>query len=322
MANLVIIIVSWNVKELLRGCLTSVQTALAADGLDAEVWVVDNASRDGSMQVALVEFPWTAVIASQSNLGFAKANNLALRAMGFVDPLKPERGWTRDLQWPARREVRNKLPDAVLLLNPDTIVQPGALKAMRDFMASRPDVGIVGANLSFGDGSFQHGAYAFPGLWQLAIELLPLPGRLYESRFNGRYPRRLYNAKAPFPIDHPLGAAMMVRAEAIQQAGLLDEAYHMYVEEVDWAKRITEAGWQAYCAPSARIVHLGGQSAGQIKVNSFTNLWRSRQRFYSRYYSGWKYRLARSLVQVGMNRKMKESPEQADVFHAVKEIWQ
>ncbi len=322
MPDLAIIIVSWNVKNLLRDCLSSVQSSLAADGLDAEVWVVDNASHDGSMQVALVEFPWTAVIASRSNLGFARANNVALRAMGFTDPFDPERGWARDLQWPARREVRNKLPDAVLLLNPDTIVQPGALKAMRDFMLSRPDVGIVGAALTFGDGSFQHGAYAFPGLWQLAIELLPLPGRLTESRFNGRYPRRLYSAETPFPIDHPLGAAMMVRAEAIQQLGFLDESYRMYVEEVDWAKRIKAAGWQAYCVPSARIVHLGGQSTGQIKANSFTNLWRSRQRFYRRYYSGWKYRLASKIVQAGMNRKMKASPELADVFQEVKRIWQ
>ncbi len=322
MSDLAIIIVSWNVEKHLRKCLESVQNAVAVDGVDTEVWVVDNASHDGSMQVALVRFPWTAVIASRSNLGFARANNVALRAMGFTDPFEPERGWATDLQWPARREVRNKLPDAVLLLNPDTIVQPGALKAMHNFMLSRPDVGIVGANLTFGDGSFQHGAYAFPGLWQLAIELLPLPSRLYESRFNGRYPRRLYSAETPFPIDHPLGAAMMVRAEAIWQVGLLDESYRMYVEEVDWARRIKSAGWQAYCVPSARIVHLGGQSAGQVKAESFTNLWRSRQQFYSRYYSGWKYRLASKIVQAGMKRKMKELPEQADIFQEVKQIWQ
>ena len=322
MSDLAIIIVSWNVEKHLRKCLASVQNAIAVDGVDTEVWVVDNASRDRSLRVAVTEFPWTAVVASSRNLGFAKANNVALRGMGFSDPLEPERGWSKGLQWYARRETRNVLPKAVLLLNPDARVQPGALKAMYGFISSHPNVGIVGARLRFGDGSFQHGAYAFPGLWQLAVELLPLPGRLYESRLNGRYPRHLYQTRQPFPIDHPLGAAMMVRAEAIQQAGLLDEAYRMYVEEVDWAKRIKTAGWEAYCVPAAQIIHLGGQSTGQIQSESFVNLWRSRQLFYSRYYSGWKYRLAKKIAQVGMNRKMKASPEQADIFQTVKEIWQ
>ncbi len=322
MVDLAIIIVSWNVEDLLRDCLTSVQAALTADGLDAEVWVVDNASSDASLNVPLVEFPWTAVIASDVNLGFAKANNVALRAMGFVDPVKPERGWMHALRWSAHQEIRNKLPKTILLLNPDTIVQPGTLKAMLDFMRSQPDLGIVGANLTFGDGSFQHGAYAFPGLWQLAIELFPCPGRLYESSLNGRYPRRLYNAQTPFPIDHPLGAAMMLRSEAIQQVGLLDDGYHMYVEEVDWAWRIKQAGWAAHCVPAAHIIHLGGKSADQIKSDSFINLWSSRHRFYSSYYGEMKYRLARLLVQKGMDRKIGESPEQADVFRKVKQIWQ
>jgi len=94
------------------------------------------------------------------------------------------------------------------------------------------------------------------------------------------------------------------------------------VEEVDWAKRIEQAGWKAYCAPTAHVIHLGGQSTGQIRSESFINLWRSRQKFYHRHYRGMKYRLARMLVQKGMDRKMKESPEQVDIFQAVKEIWQ
>jgi GT2 family glycosyltransferase len=322
MSDLAIIIVSWNVEKHLRKCLASVQNAVAVDGVDAEVWVVDNASRDRSLRVAVTEFPWTAVVASRENLGFAKANNVAMRSIGFTDPLAPERGWAEGLQWYARREVRSRLPKAVLLLNPDARVQPGALKAMGGFMSAHPQTGIVGARLRFGDGSFQHGAYAFPGVWQLAIELLSLPGRLYESRLNGRYPRRLYQQKQPFSIDHPLGAAMMVRAEAIRQVGLLDEGYRMYVEEVDWAKRIKSAGWEAYCVPAAQIIHLGGQSTGQVKAESFANLWRSRQRFYSRYYAGWKYRLASKIVQIGMSSKMKASPELADVFQEVKRIWQ
>ncbi|RME51071.1 MAG: glycosyltransferase family 2 protein [Caldilineae bacterium] len=298
-----ILIVNWNVKALLRACLRSVQTALATDGLDAGVWVVDCASSDGSAAMVRSEFPAVHLIASDRNLGFAGGNNAALRALGF----------------PGRAAGQ---PEGVLLLNPDTLVQPGALRAMFDFLTAHPDVGIVGARLTYGDGSFQHSAFAFPGLWQLAIELLPLPGRLYESRLNGRYPRRLYAAGRPFPIDHPLGAAMLVRAEAIRQAGLLDEGYHMYVEEVDWAWRIKRAGWKAYCVPAAHIVHLGGQSTGQIRAESFRNLWRSRYRFYRTHYGPVRVALARWLVRWGMARKMRQMPEQAATFRAVQTIWQ
>jgi hypothetical protein len=158
-------------------------------------------------------------------------------------------------------------------------------------------------------------------LWQLAIELVPLPGRLYESRLNGRYDRSLYQGEVPFPIDHPLGAVMLVRGEAIRQVGLLDERYHVYVEEIDWSWRIKAAGWQAYCVPTARIVHLGGQSTGQVQAESFINLWRSRYRFYSRYYSGFKLLMARWLVRWGMGRKMKETPAAAETFQRVQKIW-
>ncbi len=300
--TLAVIIVSWNVKSLLRDCLLSVLVDARKSALPTEIWVVDSASSDGTPQMVRDEFPQVRLIASDTNPGFAGGNNAALRAMGFP-------------------QQTDNQPDAVLLLNPDTIIKPGALRAMFDFLLGNPNVGIVGANLEYGDGAFQHGAYGFPGLWQLAIELLPLPGRWYESSLNGRYSRQLYNGNIPFVIDHPLGAAMMVRAEAVRQVGLLDEGYRMYVEEVDWAWRIKAQGWQAYCVPSARIVHFGGQSTGQVRAESFINLWRSRHRFYQIRYHGWKYRLARQIVRWGMTRKMRQSPELAAACQQVKQIW-
>ena len=301
--SLAIIIVSWNVKDLLRDCLQSVLADSAAGRLPVQIWVVDNASADGSAGMVQAEFPQVRLIASAANLGFAGGNNAALRAMDFP------------------RQAADQ-PTAVLLLNPDTVVEAGALEALLACLHAQPGAGIVGANLTFGDGSFQHGAYGFPGLWQLAIEFFPLPGRLYESRLNGRYPRRLYAGQTPFAIDHPLGAAMLVRAEAIRQAGLLDEGYQMYVEEVDWAWRIKRAGWEAYCAPAAHIVHLGGQSTGQIPAESFTHLWRSRYRFYRQYYGGLKFRLARYLVLRGLARRSRLEPDSAAIFRRVQRIWQ
>ncbi len=319
MSQLAIIIVSWNVKKLLADCLRSVFDDLAGGSreLAAQVWVVDNASADGSVEMVRRDFPAVKLIASDTNLGFAGGNNAALRAIGF-----------------GREDAAvDDLPAAVLLLNPDTLVQPGALQRLADFLAGQPRAGIAGAQLQYGDGSFQHGAFAFPGLWQLAIDLLPLPGRLAESRLNGRYPREWYAQGRPFEIGHPLGAAMAVRREAILQAGLLDEAYHMYVEEVDWSRRIAASGWQAYCVPAAVITHLGGQSTGQIQTRSFINLWRSRYRFYRRYTGAMRLAVARQIVRQGMRRKAGQdranaqlSPAERDdrlaAYRQVIDIWQ
>lgn len=287
--KLAIIIVSWNVRDLLKGCLRTVDADLARSRLTGQVWVVDNASSDGSAEMVANQFPQTKLIVSPENIGFAAGNNLALKGLGFGET--------------DASMSKAALPETVLLLNPDTEVQPGALTVMVDFLQQTPRVGLVGAQLAYGDGSFQHAAFDFPGLWQLAIELLPLPNRLVESRLNGRYPRSAYQRGQPFPIGHPLGAAMLVRREAVQQVGLLDAGYHMYVEEVDWSRRIAQAGWQVFCVPTARITHFGGQSSDQIKVDSFINLWRSRYRFYNTYYHPLKVGLARTIVQLGMRRK-------------------
>jgi len=288
--DLAIVIVNWNVCSLLAGCLRSVQTELAQSRLSGQIWVVDNASDDDSVAMVRRNFPQVQLIASRKNLGFAAGNNAALRAIGFdTSAVQPER-----------------LPQAVLLLNPDTELHAGALDTLFGFLQTSPQAGIAGARLVYGDGSFQHSAFAFPGLWQLAIELLPLPGRLAESGLNGRYPRRQYHGSQPFRIGHPLGAAMGVRREAIQQVGLLDEGYHMYVEEVDWSRRIVSAGWQAYCVPQAVVTHFGGQSTGQIKTDSFINLWTSRHRFYQKYYPPLKLWLARQIVTRGMRRQARQ----------------
>ncbi|GIK41691.1 MAG: glycosyl transferase [Chloroflexota bacterium] len=298
--NLAIIIVNWNVGDLLAACLRSVEADLAESRLEGQIWVVDNASTDSSVAMLCRDFPQVQLIASEKNLGFAGGNNAALRIIGF-DP-SPS---------PSPFKGGKNLPEAVLLLNPDTEVQPGALLALSDFLKNNPRAGIAGASLVYGDGSFQHSAFAFPGLWQLAFDLLPLPGRLLESSLNGRYPHSAYASGRPFRVDHPLGAAMCVRREAIQQVGLLDERYRMYVEEVDWSKRVAAAGWAVYCVPAARITHFGGQSTGQVRLGSFINLWASRYQFYRKYYSPWKVWLAGQIVRLGMRRKARLDVEAA-----------
>src|SRR5262249_53147474 len=128
------------------------------------------------------------------------------------------------------------------------------------------------------------------------LDFFPLHHRLLDSRVNGRYPRRA----TAFEIDHPLGACMLARREAIQQVGLLDEGYFMYVEEVDWCRRMRQAGWQIWCEPRAHIPHYEGQATRQFRQAMFVALWRSRMRYFRKYHSPAYVALIRNLIRLGL----------------------
>jgi GT2 family glycosyltransferase len=298
-ASLAIIVVSYNVRELLRACLQATYASLArAPEIDATVWVVDNASADGSAAMVAAEFAQVHLIASRENLGFAGGNNLILRELGFG---AEERGSGGAEAHASRLTSHVSRPDLVLLLNPDAEPVADAIGQMARFLLAHPDVGGAGAQLRYPDGRFQHGAFRFPGLWQLWFDLFPpRPRRLLDSRLNGRYPRSAYAAGRPFPIDFALGAALMVRAAAIEAAGALDEGYFMYAEEVDWCWRIRRAGWPFFCVPAAVVIHHGGASTRQFRAQSFVNLWRSRRRLYGRFYGPVRRWLAGRIVRLGM----------------------
>jgi hypothetical protein len=291
-ATLGIVIVSYNTRQLTLDCLESLRAALADDALSARVWVVDNASRDGSAEAirerfSTGRFPELALIESADNLGFAGGANRAL----------------------AQIASEGEPPLWVLLLNPDTLVRRGALAAMVAFLQANPRAGAVGAQLLYGDGSFQHGAFHFPTLAMILLDFWPLHHRLLDSRLNGRYPRRLYRQGEPFPIDHPLGAALMARWETLRQVGWLDEGFFMYCEEIDWCLRAKKAGWAIYCAPQAQIVHLAGQSTRQFRERMFVALWRSRFRLFDKHY-GRCYRMAaRLMVRAVMRRETRRAQQ-------------
>ncbi|MCC6612167.1 MAG: glycosyltransferase family 2 protein [Anaerolineae bacterium] len=302
MTDLAVVIVTWNVRELALEAVRSLLADVEAHGPQTDVYVVDCASHDGTATAIQAAFPSVHVIASAENLGFGRGNNLGMREAGIGGSTPPK---------------------AVYLLNPDTITQPGATRQLYDALIADPRNGLVGAQLSFGDGSFQHGAFAFPGLRQLWVEFFPTPGRLIEGRFNGRYPRALYAAGQPFEVDFVLGATMMLRREVIEQTGMFDEQFFMYCEEIDWAWRIKRAGWRALCVPEAHVTHLGGQSTGQVRPQSVINLWTSRLRLYKKHQPAWKYWAARQLIMRGMQRNLGEKdlpPEVADAYRTVYQL--
>ena len=264
MAALPVIIVSYKTERLLRQCLTALARS---EGITLDITVVDNNSQDTSLDMVCREFPAVRVVPQSENLGFAKGVNVGLRGLGFqANPLD---------------EAPTSSPPLVLLLNPDAEVRPDAIRTLIAFMDAHPAAGAVGPQLIYPDGKVQHSSFAFPGILQILLDFYPLNHRLLNSRLNGRYP----GSEQPFLVDHPLGACMLVRATAIRQVGLLDEGYFMYVEEVDWCRRMQAAGWQIWTEPRAVVVHHEAQSTRQFREAMVVELWRSRLRYYRKFHS-------------------------------------
>ena len=273
MIDVSIVIVNYNVRELLQQCLKSIISNFELRITNYEIFVVDNASRDGSAAMVRDRFPAVRLIENTENRGFAAANNQAfLKTRGRY----------------------------VMMLNPDTVVKPGALETLVAFMDTHPRAGACGGKLLYADGSLQHSAFAFPTLAQILLDLFPLNRRLTDSRLNGRYPRAWYARGEPFPIDHPLGADLLVRREIVQQVGWLDDSFFIYCEEIDWCMRIQRAGWQIWCVPQAEIVHHEAQSTLQFRDAMFIELWRARFRLFDKYYSRAFRFAARQIVRAGL----------------------
>jgi GT2 family glycosyltransferase len=251
--DLSIVVVSWNTQELLQKCLNSIYTNPA--GVSFEIWVVDNNSIDGSVNMVQQEFPEVKLIKNPTNFGFAQANNQA---------------------------IRRSVGRYVLLLNPDTRVKSGALATLVDYLDASPQVGAAGPRLLNPDGSLQVSCHPRPTLtreiWRLC--------HLDTLRPYAWYPQKKWNLEAPQEIDVLMGACLMVRREALNQVGLLDEDYFIYSEEVDLCYRIQKAGWRLYWVPGAEVVHYGGQSTRQAATEMFLHLYRSKIIYFRKNY-GW-----------------------------------
>jgi len=260
--DLAVIIVSWNVRELLEACLASVYQSLERSNLGGEVWVVDNASADGSAEMVRERFPQAHLLTNKTNVGFAAANNQALREMGFPN---------------------SQIPRYVLLLNPDTEVLGDALGAMVEYMDAHPDVGALGPMLLNPDGSVQSSRRRFPTLATAFFESTWLQG--YAPR---RLLERYYVLDRPDDavqdVDWVTGAAVMARREAIEQVGLLDEGFFMYSEELDWCRRFREAGWRVVYLPAAQIVHHVGKSSEQVVAARHIHFQTSKVRYFRKYH--------------------------------------
>ena len=247
-----IVIISWNTRDLLAACLTSLRT-YPPDG-DHEIVVVDNASRDDSTAMVRRDFPHVHLLENPTNVGFAAANNQALAL------------------------CRGRY---VLLLNSDTEVTPGTLSALVSFMEQHPQAGVVAPTLVNPDGSFQASYARFPTFVSEFLLITRLARWLSGPYAPSPRPRP---HEAAHPVDWAAGAALLVRRAAIDQVGGLDAGYFMYSEETDWCWRLWRHNWQVWYLPAVKVIHHGGASSRQRGAASYAQLYASKVRFFERAY--------------------------------------
>jgi N-acetylglucosaminyl-diphospho-decaprenol L-rhamnosyltransferase len=272
--DLEIVIVAYRSRDLVRRCLASL--AAGPSSRQTRTWVVDNASGDGTVDTVRAEFPHVEVIPSDRNLGFAAANNLA---------------------------IRRSTGPYVLALNPDTSVTPGALDHLLDLMDARPEVGIAGCRLEREDGTFDHAARrSFP---------TPL-GALGHFTGVGRRdgaPAALAQYRAPTveegPVDAVNGAFMLIRRSALEEVGLFDEGYWMYMEDLDLCYRFKQAGWTTWYDPAVTVVHTKAATSGVYRTSRLNYAFHyGMLRFYRKHYAGRRNPLLNAAVYAGIGLKL------------------
>lgn len=240
--TLSIIIVSWKVKDLLRQCLASCYADVAhaqksQPDFTAEVFVVDNDSRDGTIEMVLKEFPQATLIANNTNLGFGAANNMALeQATG----------------------------ESVLFLNPDTAMCDGALGGMVAYARANPHVGILGPRVLNADGSVQRSIRRFPTLLSQVLIMLKLHHVFGGARVLKDYFAADFDYARAQQVEQVIGAVTFVRRNVINAIGGFDKRFFIWLEDTDYCKRAKDAGFQVWYAPVADVTHKGGESFGKV----------------------------------------------------------
>lgn len=229
------IIISYNTREMTLDCLRALKTDLA--NIEAEIWVVDNDSKDGSAAAIRAQFPDVKLIENPRNAGFGAANNLAMKdAAGRY----------------------------FLLLNSDAFPKTGACGTLIEYLETHPRVGAVGPRLLNDDGTLQVSCWKFPAPRRSWYETLGLAALLSSHRRYGDYYRWAHDRERR--VDFVIGACLLLRREVYQQVGGFDEDFFLYAEETDWQRRMTKAGWPIVFVPDAQVTHLGGASGAGDKA--------------------------------------------------------
>ncbi len=298
-------IVSYNTREPLRDCLNALEQRRDEGEVSLEVVVADNASTDGSVEMVVRDFPRVRVVETGGNIGYGRANNAGLaQASGRY----------------------------FFVLNSDTVVQPGALRVMRDFMDENPRVGCVGAQLVLRDGSTQASCARDPGLLAIFWEQTYLDRLLPNNRITGAYTMTNWDYKDRREVEQVCGACLFVRREAYRQIEGFDPAYFMYFEDTDFCIRLRRAGWPIYFVPEARILHLLGESSKkgwQVRARMVSAYNKSRYYYFTRYHGRLKGLVVKATVLLGAGLRLASwsaiallRPGARDQVKLFREVWQ
>jgi GT2 family glycosyltransferase len=254
--GLSIVIVNWNAGEYIGACLESVfRTDLDTT---IEVFVVDNASRDGSPEEIAARFPQVNLVENDRNLGFAAAANQAIEL------------------------ARGR---SILLLNPDSRLEPECVDRLIEFATHHPDVGIVGPKVLNTDGTLQYSCRRFPTI-RAGFFRNTFLGRLFPANPHTRdYLMTDWDHENFREVDWVSGAALLIRRETVEEIGLLDEGYFMYCEDTDWCYRAKRQGWRTFYHPYARVVHRKGASSDKAQYRCVVRHHRSLYRFFRKFYA-------------------------------------
>ena len=268
-----VVIVNYKVRDLLRDCLRSLEHALAR--VRGEVWVVDNASDDGSVEMVRAEFPWVRLIANDQNRGYGAANNQAIRqAAGRF----------------------------ILVLNPDTKLPPGAIVDTIAEMEEHPDIGALGPKLVLADGSLDKACRrSFPSPEVAFYRLFGLAKLFPNNPRFARYNLLNVDEDTAIDVDSVVGAFMLVRREVVERVGMFDEAFRLYGEDLDWAYRIKQAGWRIRYHPDVVVLHYKRQSTRQRSVYAIRAFYEAMHIFYDKHYARQHSAPFNALVHVGIS---------------------
>jgi GT2 family glycosyltransferase len=301
-----VVIVSWNTKEVTRNCLTSVFRE--TKNLNFEVFVVDNASTDGTVPMIKKEFPQARLIENSENKGFAAANNQA---------------------------IRKAAGEFILLLNSDTIVIENAIEKLACFARTHSDAGVVGGRLLNKDKTLQPSARNFPNIFTHFIEINGWHNCLKKNKYLG-FIRKFYHLISSHDksrkVDWVSGAFFLIRKEVIEKVGLLDEHYFMYSEEMDFCFRVKKKDWEVYFTPEAEVIHLGGESARQVKEEMLLAQFQTFRLFCQKNYSYFNRLLLDTVtkgaltglrLRIWLSRKVRgDSREKQEMGAAYGKVWE
>jgi len=255
--DLSIIIVNYNVRQFLENALTSIFRAL--EGISGEVFVVDNASDDGSVEMVKSQFPAVCLIQNKENVGFSRANNIALK------------------------QARGQF---LLLINPDTVVQEDTFHEMLRFFRETPDAGLAGCKILNPDGTFQLGAHrSFPTPWVAFTRIFGLSSLFPRSHVFGKYNLTYLSPDETYEVDAISGSFMMARREAYERIGGLDETYFMYGEDLDWCYRVGQTGFKVYYVHSTKIIHFKGESTRRSSLDEIAMFYDAMRVFVEKHFT-------------------------------------